>query len=123
MKIPSRYIKLFLNRSSYRRCSVKKVLLKNFTKFTGKHLYQSLFFNKVAGLRPATLLKKRLWHRCFPVNFVKFLRTSFLHNTSGRLFLSKPNDIEATCSDLVSYAYFVDKEFVMKIKESRINWY
>ena len=24
---------------------------------------------------PATLLKKRLWHRCFPVNFVKFLRT------------------------------------------------
>ena len=24
----------------------------------------------------ATLLKKRLWHRCFPVNFAKFLRTS-----------------------------------------------
>ena len=23
-----------------------------------------------------------LWHRCFPVNFVKFLRTSFLKNTS-----------------------------------------
>ena len=32
-------------------------------------------FNKVVGMRPATLLKKRLWHRCFPVNFVKFLRT------------------------------------------------
>ena len=29
-------------------------------------------------LRPATLLKKRLWHRCFPVNLVKFLRTPFL---------------------------------------------
>ena len=28
-------------------------------------------------LRPSTLLKKRLWHRCFPVNFVKFLRTPF----------------------------------------------
>ena len=25
--------------------------------------------------RPATLLKKRLWHRCFPANFAKFLRT------------------------------------------------
>ena len=25
----------------------------------------------------ATLLKKRLWHRCFPVNFAKFLRTPF----------------------------------------------
>ena len=28
--------------------------------------------------QPATLLKKRLWHKCFPVNFVKFLRTPFL---------------------------------------------
>ena len=26
----------------------------------------------------ATLLKKRLWHRCFPVNFAKFLRILFL---------------------------------------------
>ena len=30
----------------------KKAALRNFTKFTGKHLSQSLFFNKVAGLRP-----------------------------------------------------------------------
>ena len=43
--------------------------------------------NKIAGLRPAALLKKRLWHRCFPVNFVKCLRTSYLQNTSGRLLL------------------------------------
>ena len=34
--------------------------LKNFTKFTENHLSQGLFFNKVSGLRPATLLKKRL---------------------------------------------------------------
>ena len=37
--------------------------------------------------RLATLLKKRLWFKSFPVNFVKFLRTSFLQNTSGRLLL------------------------------------
>ena len=60
------------------RCSVKKGVLRNFAKFTGKHLCQSLFFNKVAGPRPAALLKKRLWHSCFPLNFVKFLRTPFL---------------------------------------------
>ena len=53
---------------------VRKCFLKNFTEFTETHLCQSLFFNKVAGLRPATLLRKRLWHRCFSVNFVKFLR-------------------------------------------------
>ena len=39
--------------------------LGNFAEFTGKHLC----------LRPATLSKKRLWHRCIPVNFAKFLRT------------------------------------------------
>ena len=37
-----------------------------------------LFCKKgVLRKEPATLLKKRLWHRCFPVNFVKFLRTPF----------------------------------------------
>ena len=27
-------------------------------------------------------LKKRHWHRCFPVNFATFLRKSFLQNLS-----------------------------------------
>ena len=36
------------------------------------------FFNKVAGLRPTSLLTKRLRHKCFSVNFVKFLKTTFL---------------------------------------------
>ena len=69
------------SRSSQRRFS------RNFSKFTGKHLRQSLSFNKVAGLKAATLLKQRLWHRCFPMNFVKFLRTPFLQSTSERLLL------------------------------------
>ena len=38
--------------------------------------------------RSVTLLKNRLWHRCFPVNFAKFLRTPFSQNNSGRLLLS-----------------------------------
>ena len=65
----------------------KKVVLRNFAKFKGKYLYQSLFLNKVAGLRPATLLKRRLWHKCFAMNFVECLTTPFLQNTSGRLLL------------------------------------
>ena len=60
-------------RSSHRRCSVTKGVLRNLAKFTGKPLCQSLFFNKVEDLRPETLLKKRLRHRCFPevCNFIK----------------------------------------------------
>ena len=68
----------------------KKGVLRNFAKFTGKQLCQSLFLNKATGLRPATLSKRRLWHRYFPVNFVKFLRA--LENViSGTTFYDKQN--------------------------------
>ena len=75
-----------INRSSHQRCSIKKGVLRDFAKFTGKHLYESLFLNKVIGLEPATLLKKRLWHRCFPVNLAKFLRTLFYRTPLGNCF-------------------------------------
>ena len=75
------------NGSSHKSCSLQKSVIKNLSKFTGKHLCMGLFFNKVAGLRVATLLKKRLWHRCFPLKFAKFSKTPFLQNTSGRLLL------------------------------------
>ena len=70
---------------------MKNGVLKNLAKFIGKHLCQSLFFNKVADVRPVTLLKKRLWHRFFPGNFAKSLRTPFLQNISGRLLLIPPH--------------------------------
>ena len=57
----------FSDRSSHQRCSIKKGVLRNFAKFTGKHLCQSLFFNKVAS------------------GACNFLRTPFSQNTSGRL--------------------------------------
>ena len=46
-----------IKRSSRPDLLCKIGVLRNFAKFTGKHLCQSLYFNKVAGLRPATLLK------------------------------------------------------------------
>ena len=51
-------------RSNLPEVFFKEDALRNFAKFKRKHLCQSLFFNKVAGLRPVTLLKKRLCHRC-----------------------------------------------------------
>ena len=59
---------------------------------------ETLFY-KVAGLRPATLLKKRLWHRCFPVNFAKFLRTPFFKEHL-RATASVQN--QKWCSNLIS---------------------
>ena len=68
---------LAIFRSSHQRCFMKNGALKNFPKFSEKHLYQSLLFNKSACLRSATLVKKRLCHRCFLMDFAKILRTSF----------------------------------------------
>ena len=44
-------------RSSHQRCSLRNGVLRNFTTFTEKHLRQSLFFNKVAGLSSPTLCR------------------------------------------------------------------
>ena len=64
-----------MNDNKSETCFFQKQI--NFEKFTGKHLCQ----------RPATLLKKKLWYRCFPVNFAIFLRILlFLHNTSSGCF-------------------------------------
>ena len=51
-------IYITIGRSSHQRCSIIKGVLRNFAKFTGKHLCQSLFFNKVVGPRPS------LWNSC-----------------------------------------------------------
>ena len=55
-------------------------VLKNFALFTGKHLCWSLFLIKFPAWRPFALLI-RLQHRCFPVKFTKFLRTTFFDRT------------------------------------------
>ena len=66
--------------SSNQECSVRKVFI-NTSHNSQEIKCASLFFNKVASLSPATLLKKRLWDRCFAVNFAKFSRTLFFHRT------------------------------------------
>ena len=58
----------------------KNSVLKNFVKTGRKKPVLEIFF------RPATLLKKRLRHKCFPVNFAKFLRTLFILNSYGGCF-------------------------------------
>ena len=44
--------------------------------------------NKIAGLKPKSLLKKKLRQVWFGVNFAEFLKTPFSQHTSGRLFVA-----------------------------------
>ena len=84
-----------MNGSSRPEVFCEKSIFKNFSKFTGKDLCHSLFFYKVAGLKPATLLKKRLWYRCFPVNFANLLRIPFFVEHLWWLSL---NEINIKCT-------------------------
>ena len=72
--------------SSRQEVFCKKGILRNFAKFPGKHLCQSLFFNKVAGLRPATLLKRDSGTGVFLSTLRNFHDHLFLQNTSGGCF-------------------------------------
>ena len=58
---------------------LRKGVLKNSIKFTGKHLCWSPFY-EVASLQP-------LQHKCFAVKFAKLLRVSILRNICKRLLL------------------------------------
>ena len=66
---------LWLCRGSHWSCSIKKVFLE---------ISQNSQENT---LRLASLLKKRLRHRCFLVNFSKYLRTPFLQISFGYKWL------------------------------------
>ena len=72
------------NRSSHRRCSVRKGVLKRLANFTGKHLYWSLFLR---DRQACNFIKERLRHMYFPVKFAKCLRAPILKNICERLLL------------------------------------
>ena len=59
------------------RCFAKLVFLKLLQNSEKTPVLESLF-SKVLNLQLGPLLKQRLWLSCFPVNFAKFLKTSFL---------------------------------------------
>ena len=107
--------------SSYKQL-LRKGVLRNFAKFTGKHLCKNLFFNKVAV--------NKLWHRCFPVNFAKFLRIPFLQNTLGECFWNSIKfcfaNIELLVSNLglnpQSYLCFQDFQGSKLLIICLVNW-
>ena len=73
------YCEVYENtRSSYQRCYIKGVLI-NFAKFTGKHLCQGLFLNKVAGLRPqaCNFIKKEALVPVFSCEFCEIYKNIF----------------------------------------------
>ena len=84
------YIKAW--KSIMNRCSIKKLFLKisQYSQESACVGVSSLM--KMQTFSPAALFKKRLRHRCFPVNYAKFLRIPVLENISQRLFQRFPTN-------------------------------
>ena len=67
-------------RSSLPEVFCKKGVLRNFAKFTGKHLCQSLFFNKVAG-GACNFIKKETLTQVFSGEFCEISKNTFSQRT------------------------------------------
>ena len=65
LRLPTRYY-ILIPKAVAQMCYVKKEFLE---------ISQNSQENTCA--RVSFILKERLWHKCFPVNFAKFLRTRF----------------------------------------------
>ena len=64
-------------RSCRQRCFIKKGVLRNFKKLTGKHLCQSFFFNKVAGSEACNFIKKEALVQMFSCEFCEISKNTF----------------------------------------------
>ena len=116
-------------KSSHRRCSVKKGVPKNFAKFTRKAPVLELLLNKAATFRPSTLLKKdfrtgvSFWNWRKACNFVNKKLQAFSCEI-GENFKNNFYEefLQTTVSDLWSVAwvpsfirskkYFSNKNFL-----------
>ena len=105
------------NRSSHQRCSVRKENSKN----SQENTCARVSFLKRA-LKACNFIKKRLWHRCFPVNFAKFLRTPFSQNTSGRLLLFIIKDYHFHQKLLSSNSQLTFKHKILSMHMRKIWW-
>ena len=74
-----------LSRSSHQRCSRKLAFLRILQNSLETPVLDSPFY-KILDLRLASFLKKRLWYRCFPVNFAIFQELLFHRTPSGDRF-------------------------------------
>ena len=116
-------------------CEFNLVIMVNTEAATGGVLFKKVFLEisqnsqenicvRVSFLikkRPAHLLKKRPWHRCFPVNFVKLLKTPFLPEHLRWLLLSIASELMhwSWKSPMVYWKNFI--EFVAKKKKHDDN--
>ena len=102
------------SRSSHWKYSMKRDVLKNFAKYTGKHLCQSLFFNNVAGLRPVieafNFIKKETLALVFYCVFCE--NTPILKNICERMLLDWSISIPPETISVMKWVNYIFPVFI-----------
>ena len=95
---------------------MQKALLKNLAILTGKQLWWSIFFNKVANLQACSFIKKATQHRCAAASITKFKRilTGKKHNQTPALTKSINMDI---CTNMDIWLVNISNQEVLKLKK------
>ena len=76
-----------------------------------------------SSLRPATLLKKRLWYKCFPVNFAKISKNTIFYRTPTVAAFEHEKKELKELSKLVFHIYkYINLSFT-QISSSNIRYY
>ena len=108
---------LFINRSSHQSCSITKAVLRNFTKFTGKHLCRSLFFNRCMP-QACNFIKKEALTQVFSCGFCEIFKNTFLtEQIRATTFVANPSFdqviLEMSCFVCIIHIYFdINSSFV-----------
>ena len=87
-------------------CSIKKGVFINFAKFTGQHLCQSLFFNKVAGLGS----EKQTLTQVFSYEVYKIAKNTFF-----------TEHLRTTASQ--NKSFFSEKQMSIQFKRSLLSFF
>ena len=107
----------YIHNIQKQRRSMKKSVLKNFVKSTGKHLCWSLIFNKTAGLR-SQVSSCELW---------EIFKSTVLQNSSGRMPLKNLrkiknlNSMQDNKKSIVSCFSFQKQPFA-DVLQNRCSW-
>ena len=100
----------------------KKGVLRNLTKFTEKHLCQSLFFNEVAGLTPqaCNFIKKETLAQVFSFEFYQISKNTFLQRTPlvagyGHSMQDRDLDIKINVSCTKKYVLYENNKCIINL--------
>ena len=104
------------NEAVVQRCSVKKMSLEIWQNSQENTCARVSFSIKLQA-EACNFIKKRLWHRCFPMNVAKFLRTPFYIEHLWRLLQKRMKIMRAKIRHIYQCQIFINQSRVSFLRQ------